>query len=65
MEKNALHKMKRIKKLASQIRDEEASGHQVNCECPVCQASFMIQRTVVWLEGALEAKGNDAGTVEA
>ena len=61
METNVQHKMKRIKKLAGQIRDEQSAGHAVNCPCPICQAAFMIQRTVVWLEGALEEKAKDKG----
>lgn len=61
MVKDTPYKMKRIKKLALQIRQDEASGHDVKCQCPVCQATFFVQRTMVFLEGALEAKEKDNG----
>lgn len=56
MVKDALYKANRIKKLAAQIREEAASGHQNGCQCPVCQATFFVQRSMVFLEGALQAK---------
>lgn len=59
--KDATHKLKRIKKLAAQIRDEEAAGHQNGCRCAVCEATFFLQRTAVWLEGALEQKAKSNG----
>lgn len=56
MVKDALYKATRIKKLAAQIREEAAFGHANNCQCPVCQATFFVQRSMVFLEGALQAK---------
>lgn len=59
MNKDAAYKANRIKKLAGQIRTEECSGHLVGCKCPICEATFFVQRTMVFLEGALAAKAVD------
>jgi hypothetical protein len=55
MVKDALYKAAKIRKLAARIRDEEASGHEVSCPCPVCQATFFIQRTMLFLENSIKA----------
>lgn len=57
MKDNSAYKTQRIKKLASQIRETECQGHAVDCKCPVCETTFFVQRSMVFLEGALIAKG--------
>ena len=59
MVKDSAHKLKRIRKMAAAIRDTEAVGHQNGCKCTVCEGTFFLQRTCVWLEGALEQKVKD------
>lgn len=60
MKDNSEYKASRIKKLASQIRQSECEGHAVNCRCPVCETTFFVQRSMVFLEGALTAKREES-----
>lgn len=48
-------KAKKIKKLADQIRIEAAMGHDIKCLCFICESTFLVQRTMVYLEKNLEA----------
>jgi hypothetical protein len=61
MKDNSIYKTSRIKKLASQIRESECYGHDVKCKCPICEATFFVQRSMVFLEGALAAKEGQSG----
>jgi hypothetical protein len=61
MVKDSAHKLKRIRKMAASIREDEAAGHENGCKCAVCEATYFLQRTAVWLEGALEQKAKDHG----
>jgi len=60
MKDNSEYKVTRIKKLASQIRESECAGHDVKCRCPVCETTFFVQRSMVFLEGALSAKREES-----
>jgi hypothetical protein len=53
--KDALYKANRIKKLASRIREELASNHDASrCQCPICEATYFVQRTMAFLESKLK-----------